>query len=180
MRCTTAGALRTPETVSWRDELLPRYRALVAGHAREVDTADDGTLAAMIDDIAAVAGEYLYSMTIVAGNAWKTESLLARFYARHLRPALGGSHQTLVAGLAELRPAEPMPSRASTGSARQRGNWALRRPRRPAATAPWSPSESAPNSGAVQRCRRGSVRASIPSSSSPSSMPGCARSRCHS
>lgn len=97
----------TPETVSWRDELLPRYRALVAGHAQEVDTADDGTLAVMIDDIAAVAGEYLYSMTIVAGNAWKTESLLAGFYARHLRPALGGSHQTLVAGLAEPRSAEP-------------------------------------------------------------------------
>jgi pyruvate,water dikinase len=30
-----------PETVSWRDELLPRYRALIEQHARQVDTADE-------------------------------------------------------------------------------------------------------------------------------------------
>ena len=40
---------------------------------------------------------------MIAGNAWKVEGVLAAFYARHLRPALGGSHQTLVSGLASSR-----------------------------------------------------------------------------
>jgi len=96
-----------PETVKWRQDLLPRYRELVERGNQEVETADEAALFAMLDRIADVAGEYLSSITLVAGHAWKTESVLADFYGRHLRPTLGGSHQPLVAGLVEPGPAKP-------------------------------------------------------------------------
>ncbi len=70
-----------------------------SGTARQFDTARRATLAAIVDEVAQVAGEYLQSISMVAGYAWKMEGVLAAFYARHLRPTLGGSHQTLVSGL---------------------------------------------------------------------------------
>jgi phosphohistidine swiveling domain-containing protein len=96
-----------PEILRWRAELLPHYRSLVDRHAAAVESADDDELCAIIDEIAGVAGEYLQSISMVAGNAWKVEGVLAGFYARHLRPTLGGSHQTLVSGLEQPRPLEP-------------------------------------------------------------------------
>lgn len=96
-----------PEIQRWRADLLPRYHALVERHEAQVDTADDATLAVIVDEVAEVAGEYLQSISMIAGNAWKVEGVLAAFYARHLRPALGGSHQTLVSGLEPPRPIAP-------------------------------------------------------------------------
>ena len=96
-----------PEIQRWRADLLPRYQALVERHSAQVDTADEATLTAIVDEVAAVAGEYLQSISMVAGNAWKVEGVLAAFYARHLRPTLGGSHQTLVSGLEPPRPIAP-------------------------------------------------------------------------
>jgi pyruvate,water dikinase len=96
-----------PATRAWRDELLPRSRARVEQGEREVDEMDDEALARLIDDIADIAGEYLCSMTVVAGHAWKMESVLADFYARHLGTKLGGHYQTLVAGL--VKPLPPAP-----------------------------------------------------------------------
>ncbi len=96
-----------PEIQRWRADLLPRYQALVERHAAQVDAADDATLSAIIDEVAVVAGEYLQSISMVAGNAWKVEGVLAAFYAQQLRPTLGGSHQTLVSGLEPPRPIAP-------------------------------------------------------------------------
>jgi rifampicin phosphotransferase len=96
-----------PQIRRWRDDILPRYRALVEGHNAEVETADERGLVAVIDDIGDIAGEYLQSISLVGGNAWKVEGALARFYARHLRPKIGGSHQTLVSGLEPPRPVAP-------------------------------------------------------------------------
>lgn len=96
-----------PEIARWRTELLPRYRSLVDRHAAAVEGADDVRLCAIIDDVAGVAGEYLQSISMIAGNAWKVEGVLAAFYARHLGPTLGGSHQTLVSGLEPPRPLAP-------------------------------------------------------------------------
>ncbi len=96
-----------PEIRRWRDDLLPRYRALVERHSATVETADDRALCAVIDDIGEIAGEYLQSISMVGGNAWKVEGALARFYSRHLRPTIGGSHQTLVSGLEQPRPIAP-------------------------------------------------------------------------
>jgi pyruvate,water dikinase len=96
-----------PETARWRRDLLPRYRELVERGVQEVDAANDETLSDLLDQIAGVAGEYLHSMTFVAGHAWKMESALADFYGRHLRPTLDGSHQPLVTGLVEPSPPKP-------------------------------------------------------------------------
>ena len=96
-----------PEIQRWRADLLPRYQALVERHSAQVDTTDEATLTAIVDEVATVAGEYLQSISMVAGNAWKVEGVLAAFYARHLRPTLGGSHQTLVSGLEPPRPIAP-------------------------------------------------------------------------
>lgn len=96
-----------PEIIRWRAELLPRYRSLVDQHTAAVESADDAELCAIIDEIAGVAGDYLQSISMIAGNAWKVEGVLAAFYARHLRPTLGGSHQTLVSGLEQPRPLAP-------------------------------------------------------------------------
>jgi phosphohistidine swiveling domain-containing protein len=96
-----------PEIQRWRTDLLPRYLALVERHEGEVDTADEPRLVALVDEVAQVAGEYLQSISMVAGNAWKVEGVLAAFYARHLRQAVGGSHQTLVSGLEPPRPIAP-------------------------------------------------------------------------
>jgi pyruvate,water dikinase len=95
-----------PATRKWRDGLMPRYRRHVAEAERAVDGADDDALRAVVDGIADIAGLYLLSMTMVAGHAWKMESVLATFYTRHLRPRLGGSHHDLVAGLVEPRPTQ--------------------------------------------------------------------------
>ncbi len=96
-----------PDIARWRDELLPHYRSAVEQYAAAVDDADDDELSAIIDDVAGIAGDYLQSISMIAGNAWKVEGVLAGFYARHLRPTLGGSHQTLVSGLEKPRPLEP-------------------------------------------------------------------------
>jgi phosphohistidine swiveling domain-containing protein len=93
-----------PEIVRWRGDLLPRYHAFVERNTARVEAADDEELSRIIDEVAEVAGEYLQSISMVAGYAWKVEGVLATFYARHLRPTLGGSHQTLVSGLEPPRP----------------------------------------------------------------------------
>jgi pyruvate,water dikinase len=95
-----------PATNAWRNGLMPRYRRLVAEGERDLESADDDTLISLIDDIADIAGAFLLSMTIVAGHAWKMESVLAAFYTRYLSPVIGGGHQSLVAGLVEPRPTE--------------------------------------------------------------------------
>ena len=96
-----------PEIQRWREDLLPRYQAVVDRHTLGVDTADDERLCTIVDEVAQVAGEYLQSISMVAGYAWKVEGVLAGFYARHLRPTLGGSHQTLVSGLEQPRSIAP-------------------------------------------------------------------------
>jgi pyruvate,water dikinase len=96
-----------PEIQRWRSDLLPRYEALVDRHAVGVEHGGDDELCRIVDEVAQVAGEYLQSISMVAGYAWKVEGVLATFYARHLRPTLGGSHQTLVSGLEQPRPIAP-------------------------------------------------------------------------
>ncbi|HEX6917638.1 MAG TPA: PEP/pyruvate-binding domain-containing protein [Phycicoccus sp.] len=96
-----------PEIQRWRRDLLPRYLAVVERSSARVETADDEELCSVTNDVAEVAGEYLQSISMIAGNAWKVEGALAAFYARHLRPTLGGSHQTLVSGLEPPRPIAP-------------------------------------------------------------------------
>jgi rifampicin phosphotransferase len=82
----------------WREDLQPRYRAIVAAAADRVEVMAVGDLPDLIDELAAAAGEYFASVAALAGAAYKMEMNLARFYRRHLAPSLGGSHLPLVAG----------------------------------------------------------------------------------
>jgi pyruvate,water dikinase len=89
----------------WRETVLPRYRARVeAGQAR-VDSGGPTDLVRLIDDVADAAGDYFFSMVMVAGNAWKTELPLAAFFREYLQPRIGGTHLTLLQGLGVASPA---------------------------------------------------------------------------
>jgi pyruvate,water dikinase len=83
----------------WRSDLLPRYRRLVAVAEAEIPSAVPDRLIALIDRLAEAAGDYFVSVTAVAGYASKAEFPLARFYTRHVAPAIGGSHLDLLCGL---------------------------------------------------------------------------------
>ena len=83
----------------WREQLLPRYRQLVAEGERRVETASPVQLEAMIDTVGWLAGEYLWSLAIVGGSAWKMEGCLARFLRRQTPSEPAGGVQLLLRGL---------------------------------------------------------------------------------
>jgi pyruvate,water dikinase len=87
----------------WRDRLLPRYRELAAagerqaGPADTVGPADAGELAALVDRVAAVAGECAWTLALCGGAAWRFEEALDRC-CRQAGLAAGTS-QVLTSGL---------------------------------------------------------------------------------
>jgi phosphohistidine swiveling domain-containing protein len=83
----------------WRTMILPEYRSAVASAEREFEAAAVERLAEIVDHLAALAGHYFTSITMVAGYAWKTEIPLAQFYREHLRDLIYGHHQQLLRGL---------------------------------------------------------------------------------
>ena len=84
---------------AWRNDVQPRYRALVAEDEARVETLPIEALPGLVDRLADAAGEYFTSIAALTGAAYKMEMNLARFYQAHLRPTLGGSHLPLVAGI---------------------------------------------------------------------------------
>ena len=82
----------------WREDLLPRYRAAVAGAESRVETLAVTEMPALISELADLAGEYFGAIAALTGAAYKMEMNLARFYRRHLGGSLGGSHLPLLAG----------------------------------------------------------------------------------
>jgi pyruvate,water dikinase len=82
----------------WRADFRPRYRAAVAEARARVETEPVTELPAMIDGLAALAGEAFGWLAALAGAAYKMELNLAAFYRRHVRPSLGGSHLPLLTG----------------------------------------------------------------------------------
>ena len=83
----------------WRSDIQPRYQAVVADAASEVEDLPLEQLPPLVDRLAEAAGEYFASITALAGAGYKLEMNLARFYQRHVRPTLGGSHLPLLAGI---------------------------------------------------------------------------------
>jgi len=83
----------------WRDDVLPRYRALVAAGEEALGRKNSAPLVRFVDDLADLVGDYMTTFNVVGGSAWRLEVGLARFYRRHLWPVIGGSHQQLLCGL---------------------------------------------------------------------------------
>jgi phosphohistidine swiveling domain-containing protein len=85
--------------VYWRELLLPRYRQAVADGERRVDSEGPSGLEDLVHAIGCLAGEYLWSLAIVGGSAWKMEGCLAGFLRREMRRELEGGMQVLLRGL---------------------------------------------------------------------------------
>jgi pyruvate,water dikinase len=93
----------------WRDEQLPRYRALVVRAESEIPGASPARVAQLATQLAREAGQYLWFLAVVGGSAWKMEAALGRFCRRHLADTLApfGGVQTLLRGLTTTPPGSP-------------------------------------------------------------------------
>jgi hypothetical protein len=76
----------------WREELLHRYREIVAAARAAGEAAPPSELASVIERVGEVAGEYSWSVATLAGSQWKIEAALNRFCLAHV-PGLGQSPQ---------------------------------------------------------------------------------------
>ncbi|HKW70429.1 MAG TPA: PEP/pyruvate-binding domain-containing protein [Candidatus Dormibacteraeota bacterium] len=102
------GLIVKPLEKRWRDDLLPRYRALVTSGDNAVATSDTAELMRLVDSVADLVGEYFITFNFVGGSAWRLEAGLARFYRRNLWPVIAGTHQDLLCGL-EMGDDQPRP-----------------------------------------------------------------------
>ncbi|HKH76195.1 MAG TPA: PEP/pyruvate-binding domain-containing protein [Rubrobacteraceae bacterium] len=83
----------------WRTEILPRYRRMVATAQERVGSATPAELVGNVDEVGTAAGEYLFSLAMVGGSAWKMEAVLAKFVRRNLSDRVDFGHQVLLRGL---------------------------------------------------------------------------------
>jgi rifampicin phosphotransferase len=91
----------------WREQLLPRYRQIVAAYEDEVEAATPTQLKQIVDAVGRMAGTYLFSLAIVGGAAWKMEGCLATFVRKHLAGELEDGVQLLLRGLPDAELAVP-------------------------------------------------------------------------
>ncbi len=91
----------------WRQDLLPRYQQTVHAAGQRVETASPEQLVGMVDEVGMLAGEYLWSLAVVGGSAWKMEGAQASFYRQHLAARVDASVQQLLAGLPGTEPDLP-------------------------------------------------------------------------
>jgi rifampicin phosphotransferase len=96
---------------AWRGHLLPAYGQLVEAADGEVEQATTQRLVQIVDEVCGSAGQYLWSLAIVGGSAWKMEQALGRFWRQHLAGPLAGTAagqggpQLLLRGLPGAEPA---------------------------------------------------------------------------
>ncbi len=95
-----------PWIEAWREDWLPDLERTVAAAAARLDDAENPMTVpesiALIDDLLRATGRYFVAIALVAGVGYKSEVPLARFFARHVRRRIGGSHQKLLVGLGAL------------------------------------------------------------------------------
>jgi pyruvate,water dikinase len=91
----------------WRQHLLPRYQETVHAAEQHVQTASPAQLKSIVDQVGALAGEYLWLLAVVGGSAWKMEGALASFCRQHLAAMVEVSVQQLLAGLPGAEPELP-------------------------------------------------------------------------
>jgi len=83
----------------WSTELLPRYQSLVASAKERIESATPAELVGIVNEVGTTAGEYLFSLAIVGGSAWKMEAALAKFFRRNLSDGVDFGPQVLLRGL---------------------------------------------------------------------------------
>ena len=91
----------------WRTEILPRYRRMIATAEERVEAATPGELVGIVGEVGTAAGEYLFSLAMVGGSAWKMEAALAKFVRRNLSDRVDFGHQVLLRGLPGMDPGTP-------------------------------------------------------------------------
>jgi len=79
-----------------RNELLPRYWRLVTRAHERIESATPAELVGIVEEVGTTAGEYLFSLAIVGGSAWKMEAALAKFLRRHLAGQVDSGYQGLL------------------------------------------------------------------------------------
>jgi phosphohistidine swiveling domain-containing protein len=91
---------------AWREDWLPDLERTVDTAAARLDGTENRITVpesiALIDELLRATGRYFNAIALVAGVGYKSEVPLARFFARHVRPRSGGSHQELLVGLGAL------------------------------------------------------------------------------
>jgi pyruvate,water dikinase len=91
----------------WSTELLPRYHRQVTSAMERIESATPAELVGIVDEVGTTAGEYLFSLAIVGGSAWKMETALAKFLSRHLAGRVDSGYQVLLRGLQGLEAGTP-------------------------------------------------------------------------
>jgi pyruvate,water dikinase len=91
----------------WSTELLPRYRRLVESAKEQIESATPAELASIVDEVGTTAGEYLFSLAVVGGSAWKMEAALAKFFRRNLSEEVDFGPQVLLRGLPGVEAGTP-------------------------------------------------------------------------
>ena len=86
----------------WRTELEPAYRLAIEVAEQTVETGSVKDMLTIVDGLARLTGDYFASIAVVAGSAYKVETLLAQFWNRHLRRRLELSHLDLLGGLDDI------------------------------------------------------------------------------
>jgi pyruvate,water dikinase len=83
----------------WERDVLVPYQRAVADAERRAPTAAARELCELIDQLADLAGDFLWSFVLCGGAAWRFEIALARFCQRQLRDKGMPSYQVLLSGL---------------------------------------------------------------------------------
>jgi rifampicin phosphotransferase len=91
----------------WRTGILPRYRRLVENARERVKSATPAQLAGIVEELGTAAGEYLFSLAMGGGSAWKMEAALAKFVHRHLTDQVDFGYQVLLRGLPGVEAGTP-------------------------------------------------------------------------
>ncbi|HEX8906032.1 MAG TPA: PEP/pyruvate-binding domain-containing protein, partial [Longimicrobiaceae bacterium] len=91
----------------WRTEILPHYRTLVTTAQERVQWETPAELVGIVDEAGMAAGEYLFSLAMVGGSAWKMEAALAKFVRRHLTDQVDFGYQVLLRGLPGVEAGTP-------------------------------------------------------------------------
>jgi phosphohistidine swiveling domain-containing protein len=91
----------------WHNEILPHYRRTVATAEERVGSATLAELVGIVDEAGTAAGEYLFSLAIVGGSAWKMEAALAKYFRGNLSELVDFGHQVLLRGLPGMDTGSP-------------------------------------------------------------------------